>query len=39
MNEFGNLTGEYIVLNSSFNVMGEPIISNPKEAIKCFFDS
>lgn len=39
INEFGNLTGEYIVLNSSFNVMGEPIINHPKEAIKCFFDS
>lgn len=39
INEFGKITGEYIVLNSSFNVMGEPIISHPKEAIKCFFDS
>jgi carbamoyltransferase len=39
INEFGNLTGEYIILNSSFNVMGEPIVNNPKEAIKCFFDS
>jgi carbamoyltransferase len=39
INEFGKLTGEYIVLNSSFNVMGEPIVNNPKEAIKCFFDS
>jgi len=39
INEFGNATGEYIVLNSSFNVMGEPIVNNPKEAIKCFFDS
>jgi len=39
INEFGNLTGESIILNSSFNVMGEPIINNPKEAIRCFFDS
>ena len=39
INEFGKLTGESIVLNSSFNVMGEPIINHPKEAIKCFFDS
>jgi carbamoyltransferase len=39
INEFGNLTGEHILMNSSFNVMGEPIINNPKEAIKCFFDS
>lgn len=39
INEFGKLTGESIVLNSSFNVMGESIINNPKEAIRCFFDS
>lgn len=39
INEFGELTGEYILLNTSFNVMGEPIVNNPKEAIKCFFDS
>jgi carbamoyltransferase len=39
INEFGKLTGESIILNSSFNVMGEPIINNPKEAIRCFFDS
>lgn len=39
INEFGKLTGEYIVLNSSFNIMGEPIVNNPKEAIRCFFDS
>jgi carbamoyltransferase len=39
INEFGNLTGESIILNSSFNIMGEPIINNPKEAIRCFFDS
>lgn len=39
INEFGKITGEYIILNTSFNVMGEPIVNNPKEAIKCFFDS
>lgn len=37
--EFKRLTGESIVLNTSFNVMGEPIINNPKEAVRCFFDS
>jgi carbamoyltransferase len=36
---FGDLTGEYAVLNTSFNIMGEPIINNPKEAIRGFFDS
>jgi carbamoyltransferase len=39
INEFGKITGEYILLNTSFNVMGEPIVNNPQEAIKCFFDS
>jgi carbamoyltransferase len=39
INEFGKITGEYIILNTSFNVMSEPIINNPKEAIKCFYDS
>lgn len=39
INEFGNLTGEYIVLNTSFNIMGEPIVNSPQEAIRCFFDS
>jgi len=37
--EFGDITGEYIVLNSSFNVKGEPIVCNPREAIKCFYDT
>ena len=39
INNFGKLTGEYIVLNTSFNVKGEPIINTPQEAIRCFFDS
>lgn len=36
---FGERTGEYVVLNTSFNVKGEPIVCNPREAIKCFFDT
>jgi len=39
INEFGNLTGEYIVLNTSFNIAGEPIINSHREALKCFYDS
>lgn len=39
INEFGILTGEHIVLNTSFNVMGEPIINTPEEAIRGFFGS
>jgi len=36
---FGDLTGEYAVLNTSFNVKGEPIICTPHEAVRCFYDS
>lgn len=39
INEFGRLTGEYLVLNTSFNVMGEPVINHPREAIRCFYDN
>ena len=36
---FGNLTNEYVLLNTSFNIKGEPIVCNPREAIKCFYDT
>lgn len=39
INEFGKLTGEYLLLNTSFNIMGEPIINRPNEAIRCFYDN
>jgi len=39
INEFGKLTGEYIILNTSFNIKGEPIINTTSEAIRCFYDS
>jgi carbamoyltransferase len=34
---FANKTGIPVLLNTSFNVRGEPIICKPDEAIKCFF--
>lgn len=37
--KFGELTGEYVILNTSFNVKGEPIVRHPREALKCFFDT
>ena len=37
--EFGKMTGEYAILNTSFNVKGEPIVCHPREAIRCFFDT
>lgn len=39
INEFGKITGEPLLLNTSLNVMGEPIINHPREAIKCFYDN
>jgi carbamoyltransferase len=35
--EFENITGVACVLNTSFNVMGEPIICTPPQAIRCFY--
>ncbi|MBU1627745.1 carbamoyltransferase [bacterium] len=34
--EFEKLTGTPIILNTSFNVRGEPIICSPEDAILCF---
>jgi carbamoyltransferase len=39
LSEFGRLTGEWLILNTSFNVMGEPIVLHPREAIRCFYDN
>ena len=34
--EFGRLTGVYCVLNTSYNIRGEPIVNTPAEAIECY---
>ena len=39
INEFGSITGEYVLLNTSFNVKGEPIVCSPRDAVRCFFDT
>lgn len=36
LREFQNRTGCPILLNTSFNVRGEPIVCNPQDAIMCF---
>jgi len=33
----GELTGAPVVLNTSFNIRGEPIVNTPEEAIRCLF--
>jgi carbamoyltransferase len=35
INEFGRISGHPVILNTSFNVKGEPIICRPEEAVKC----
>jgi carbamoyltransferase len=39
INHFGKLTGTPVVMNTSFNIKGEPIVCSPRDAIKCFFDT
>ncbi len=34
--KFNELTGCPILVNTSFNVRGEPIVCNPLDAFKCF---
>ena len=36
---FGQRTGVPVVLNTSFNVRGEPIVCTPEDAIRCFLST
>ena len=37
--EFQNLTGIPVILNTSFNVRGEPVVCKPMDAVRCFYGS
>lgn len=37
--EFGKLKGVEVLLNTSFNIKGQPIVCSPEDAIKCFYDT
>jgi carbamoyltransferase len=37
--EFGDRTGVPVVMNTSFNLRGEPIVCTPTEAVRTFFSS
>ncbi len=37
--EFGSRMGHSIVLNTSFNIRGEPIVNSPLEAVRCFYST
>lgn len=39
LEEFGKLTGDPLLLNTSLNLMGQPIAQGSREAIRCFFDN
>lgn len=39
ISEFENLTGVPVVLNTSFNVAGEPIVESPAQAIQDFYST
>jgi carbamoyltransferase len=36
LDEYGKLTGTPVIVNTSFNVRGEPIVCSPQDAYKCF---
>ena len=35
--EFGKITGVSVVLNTSFNIRGEPIVNTPIDAVRCYY--
>lgn len=37
LKELEKITGMPIVMNTSFNDVGEPIVQSPKDALRCFF--
>jgi len=39
ISELGNHTGVPVVLNTSFNIQGEPVVESPRDAIRCFFST
>jgi carbamoyltransferase len=39
ISEFDRLTGCPVVVNTSFNVRGEPIVCTPEDAFRCFMGS
>ncbi|MFH0870464.1 MAG: carbamoyltransferase C-terminal domain-containing protein [archaeon] len=36
INRFREITGVPVILNTSFNIKGEPIVCTPQEALRCF---
>ena len=39
LTKFGEATGVPVLLNTSFNLFGEPVVSTPREAVRGFYCS
>jgi carbamoyltransferase len=39
ISEFGRRTGVPIIMNTSFNLAGEPLVNSPRDAVRSFFSS
>lgn len=37
--EFGKISGVPVLLNTSFNIRGKPVVLSPEEAIQCFYNT
>ena len=36
LRRFGEATGHEILINTSFNIQGEPVVDSPRDAVRCF---
>ncbi len=39
LKEFKNTTGVPVLINTSFNTLGKPIVNSPRDAVECFWSS
>lgn len=39
LEKFGAITGTPVLLDTSFNIQGEPIVESPEHAVRCFFST
>jgi carbamoyltransferase len=39
LKEFEALTGVPVLINTSFNIKGEPIVETPEDAVACFLNT
>lgn len=39
LRKFGERSGTPVLLNTSFNIQGEPIVESPRDAVRCFYST